>query len=489
MAFSRTPTEDTASAQRVSLTREINARDGGLSGKDEDLLNVFMEPINNRAAKDDRSFIVKRAGGQLIIPSVVSGTVRGTFFWENLNKYVYAVGSDIYVYDVAAGTSATILNVFPTTTTGHIDITEYLYEDNTDVLIVTDGTTLSQISTTNVVTPCVDADMPVHLPYLVVLDGYVFIIKKDTADIYNSDLNNPLAWDPAGFISAEMEADFLIRLAKVNNYIIAMGKNSIEYFWDAANTAPGSPLQRNDTPIKLNTFLAGFAQYGNVIYYIGVNESGQPDVYELKDFNIKELASPTVSRYLNAADTNVDTWTAGILSCKGHTFYIINAGSHRTYVMDLDTKLWARWAWKQQNTFPILESIGIVNTGNAYNYFCLDDGTTNIYRMNDAIYQDAGVSFTCIITTEASDFGTLNRKTMRRLAVIGDRPSTDAFLNISWSDDDYQTFNTPRAINLNQDLCSTYNLGWFRQRCFKLTFTANQNLRLQEMEAEINKGR
>jgi hypothetical protein len=489
MAFSRTPTEDTASSQRINLTREINARDGGLSGKDEDLLNVFIEPINNRAAKDDRSFIVKRAGAELIIPSVGSGSVRGTFFWENLNKYVYAVEHDLYVYDVDTDTSATILNVFPTTTDSHIDIAEYLYEDNTDVLLVTDGTTLSQISTTNVVTVCVDADMPAHLPYMVVLDGYLFIVKIDTADIYNSDLNNPLSWDPAGFISAEMEADFLIRLAKVNNYIIAMGKNSIEYFWDAANEAPGSPLQRNDTPIKLNTFLAGFAQYGNVIYYIGVNESGQPDVYELKDFSIKELASPTVSRYLNAANSDVNTWTAGILSCKGHTFYIINAGTLRTYVMDLDTKLWSRWAWKQTATFPIQESIGIVNTGNAYNFFCMNDGTANIYRMNDSLFQDSGINFTCIVTTEASDFGTLNRKTMRKLALIADRPSANANVDVSWSDDDYQTFSIPRSINLNQDLPCIYNLGWFRQRCFKLIFTANHNLRLQEMEADINKGR
>jgi hypothetical protein len=487
MAFNRSPTEDTFSEQTVHLTREINARDGGTSGKDEDLINVFIERIKNKQAGDDRHFVVKRSGTIEVIPSVSAEAVRGLFFWEDESKVLYCVNNDIYVYDVNAGTSTTLTNVF-STTSGDVGFALFLYDTGVAKVVATDGTTLLTIDNTNTVVTGSDPDMPVHLPYPIFLDGYLFIVKSNTADIYNSNLNDPLLYTAGDFITAEMEGDKLLRIAKINNYIAAMGSGSIEYFWDAGN-ATGSPLQRNDTPIKLNTYLAGFAQFGNSLYYIGLNESGQPDIYMLKDFRIEEMGTPTISRYLNSANNNINAWTAGIVSCKGHTFYIVNVGTTKTYVLDVDTKLWTSWAYQQTSRFNIQVSTGIKTSGNALTYFALGTSSSAIYKFNDSLFQDNGITFTCTLVTEASSFGTLNRKTMPKLSIIADRPSIDANVDVYWSDDDYQTYNGPRSINLNQDLPCTYNLGWFRQRNFKLVFTSNENLRLQDLEVQINKGR
>lgn len=487
MPFSRTPTEDTFSEQNITLSREINARDGGLSGKDEDLLNVFIEPIKSRQAKDDRNFIVKRSGATQVVASVASSAIRGMFFWEDQSKLFYAVGQNIYIYNVNTAVSVTLTTAF-STSTGNVGFTLFLYSTGTSKVVATDGTTLITIDSANTKAVCTDPDLPAHLPYPIFLDGYVFVVKSGTADIYNSNLDDPLLWTAGNFISAEMEGDNLVRLVKINNYIGAMGTNSIEYFWDAGN-ASGSPLQRNDTPIKYNTYLSGFAQFGNAIYFVGVSESGQPDIYVLKDFKIEELGTPTISRYLNSATAGISNWTGAILSFKGHTFYVVNADTDRTYVLDIDTKLWARWAWQQTAYFPATNACHVITTSNAFTYFSIGTATSAIYKSSDSLFQDNGTTFTCRIVTEANDFGTLNRKTMPRLAIIGDRPSVDASVDVSWSDDDYQTFSTARSINLNQDLPCTYNLGWFRQRCFKLEFTANENLRLQYLQAKINKGR
>ena len=488
MAYDRSPLQDTTSTQRVRLTREINARDGGASGKDEDLLNVFIEPIKNRAAEDSRHFIVKRSGAGSVVSTVAAEAVRGMFFWEDQNKLFYSVNNDIYVYNVNTEATATISNPF-TTTSGEVGFTLFLYDDGSSKVVASDGTRLVTIDSSNTVVNITDPDMPTpHLPCPVFLDGYIFIAETGTASIYNSDLNDPTAWTAGNVIDAEMEGDDLIKIAKLNNYIVAFGTNTIEYFWDAAE-ATGSPLNRNDTPIKINTYLAGFAQFGNRIFYIGANEGGQPDVYSLKDFNIEELGTPTISRFLNSADTNISTWTGGIVSCKGHTFYVANVGTTKTYVYDIDTKLWARWAYRSDATFPVTNSCTVQTSGNVLSYFSLGTSASTIFRMNDTLFQDAGTNFTCTVVTEASDFGTLNRKTMRRLAIIADRPTADTNISVSWSDDDYQTYTTARTVNLNQDLPCLYNLGWFRQRNFKLSFTANQNLRLQDLEVEINKGR
>ncbi len=488
MPYDRSPLEDTTSTQRVKLTREINARDGGAAGKDEDLVNVFLEPVKNRAAEDNRHFVVKRSGATTTISSVASEAVRGMFFWEDTSKLFYCVNNDIYVYNVNSNVSVTLSNPF-STSSGEVGFCLFLYDDGTSKVCATDGTTLVTIDSSNTVVTVSDVDMPSpHLPQPIFLNGYLFLAKAGTASIYNSDLNNPTAWTAGSLIDAEMEGDDLIRLAKLNNYIVAFGSTSIEYFWDAAE-ATGSPLNRNDTPIKINSYLGGFAQFGNALYYIGVNENGQPDVYRLADFKMDELGTPTVSRFLNSANTNISTWTGGIVSCKGHTFYVVNVGTSITYVLDVDTKLWARWAYQDTTTFPVTAGCHVQTTGNVYTYFALGTSSSAIYRLVDTNYQDAGTNFTCSIVTEASDFGTMNRKTMRRVAVIGDRPSSDANISLQWSDDDYQTYSTARTINLNQDLPSTYNLGWFRQRNFKISFTANENLRLQEIEVEINKGR
>jgi len=98
-------------------------------------------------------------------------------------------------------------------------------------------------------TEITDADFPTpHIPQPVFLDGYLFVAKANTQDIYNSDLDNPLLWTAGNFISAEMYPDKIVGLTKNNNYIYAVGRNSVEYLYDAANLT--SPLARHDSAVQ-----------------------------------------------------------------------------------------------------------------------------------------------------------------------------------------------------------------------------------------------
>lgn len=487
MAYSKTPTTDTYSTQRVNLFRAINARDGGQSGKDEDYFNLYLEPIKDKETGDKRHFVVKRPGTVQAIASVASSDVRGGIYWPDEHKLLYCVGRNIYVYNADTATSTTLTNVF-TTSTGMVGMCSYLYDTGSIVICATDGTTLVTIDSSNTVTTCVDADLPVpHKPNLVFIDGYLLLVKAGTADIYNSNLNDPLAWTAGDFISAEMDGDRLIRIAKLNNYLLAFGTSTIEYFWDAG-IATGSPFQRNDTPIKINSYLGGFSQYGNDIYYIGSSDGGQPDIFHLKDFKIESVGSPTISRYLSSDTSGISTWAGNIISTAGHSFYIVNVGTTRTYVYDIDSKLWFRWGFKNNQYFDIIFSSSGVNNTTVPTFFSIGDGTSTIYKFVDTATNDAGVVFKSILISEANDFGSMNRKTMSRASIIGDRPATDANVLIQWSDDDYKTFNAGLTTNMNQDLPSIWRLGSFRQRIFKLTFEADEHWRIQELEVNINKG-
>lgn len=482
----QTQDQNSYQTHRVQFVRDATSRSNNTSLKDEDFLNCVFESIKNRQLDDNRQFIMKRAGAGLQIASVVASEVRGMYYWDDQDKLLYATNNVVYMYDFNTATNTLLSGTF-TTTTGEVGFSEYLYDTNQVVIIMTDGTTLKQVTSAGVVTVCADADLPVpHLPFPVFLDGYLFLAKKDSADIYNSDLNDPFAWTPGNVIVAEMRADLLQRICILNNYLVAFGTRSIEYFWDAGN-ATGSPMQRNDTPIKLNLYLGGFAQYGNDIYFLGENLSGQPEVFRLSDFKLEGLANYTVSRYLNTVTESIDNWEGAIVTCQGHAIYLVSAGDF-TYACDVENKFWTRWSWQNTNSFPVAHSARATTLTQRRSVFALKGATSAIYYLSDSLYQDVGVNFTYRIVTEAADFGTLNRKMMGRFSLVGDRPSANSNFNLYWSDDDYQSYTGPRVINMNQDLPSTYRLGQFRQRIFKIEYIDNYPFRVQRYEVDVNKG-
>jgi len=477
------------SLEGITLLREITLRDGGSSGKDEDYLNVYFALVKDNKSGDQRRFIVKRCGTSTAIASVGASSIRGIHFGTDANKLYYCVSNDVYVYNFTTAISTTLSNVFATTT-GEVGFTEFLYDDGSVKMVASDGTATTGIITidsSNTVVTANDVDLPAHNPNIVFLDGYLFVAEADSSRIYNSENNDPLSYTADAWISPEQEPDQVVRLAKINNYIIAFGTTSIEYYWDAANAAPDSPLQRNDTPIKINSFLGGFATYGNSVFFIGANSNGQPDLFELKDFKLEALGNPSICRYLSSASDDIENWRGAIMAMDGHVFYVVNAGSNKTWAVDLDTKMVTRFAYMANSIFDITMSTNLFNTNSTRTYFALD-GDSTIYRFDETLYQDSGTNFICKIVTEANDFGTLNRKTMSRLSILGDRPASDSNISVEWSDDDYQSYSTARTINLKQDLACTRQLGWFRQRIFKFTYSDNYPMRIQDIEVDINKG-
>lgn len=484
MPFDKTPAYSTYQTKSINLFWQQNNRSQNVTS-DEDYMNVFVELIKNRELQDQDQYIVKRAGTTSYIASVGAGTVRGMWYNEDFKKLYYCVSSTMYVWDVASNALSATLSSFFSTTTGDVGFCDFLYDNGTTVVVATDGTTLKQIDSANAITACVDADLPSHLPKPVFLDGYIYVVKSNTADIYNSDLNNPLSWTPGNFTTAEIGADILRTIEKLNNYLVAFGSNTIEYFWDAGN-ASGSPLQRNDTPVKFNGYLGGLSKLGNKLYFLGNNTEDEPNVFVLEDFKMEEVGNQSVVRYLAGLTATYSTIKGSIVGIQGHHFYVINAGS-LTYTIDLETKLWGRWAYKQTSTFPIDFAINTKKANGYQSFFTIDSDTT-VYKFDPTLYQDSGTTYTCQGVTDNEYFDTYRQKFMSSLVVWCDKPTTTATLEVSWSDDDYQTFNTPVSIQLYQEYPNYQRLGRFRRRAFKWSFTQNLQFRLKMFEVDINMG-
>lgn len=486
MAFTKTPTADTYSQEDITITRAWTSRQGNASGsKDEQFLNCFPEIVKNRQLEDNRHFVIKRAGSSTYYTPSVDANVRGMFYWNDNKSIIWCTSNDIYQYHTTTATLDTMSNVF-STTSGAVGFCTYLYDTGTVVVMATDGTSLVRITTAGTSTTCADADLPSnHIPQPIFLDGYLFLAKDSTGNIYNSDLNDPMSWT-GDYITAEMDGDRLVGLNKINNYIVALGNDTVEYFWDAG-VATGSPLERNATPIKISKVLAGTTQIGNSLFYIGANANSQLDIYKLQDFQLEAIGTPTVTRYLSSLSSNFSTFVGVTMSCLGHTFYVINAGDY-TFVYDLETKTWARWAYKTNTSFNVTNAVTLQTYSTLGSIFTI--GTSSImYLLDDSVYQDGSTPFTMRIVTEPSDFGSLNRKSMSRFAIMADRPSAASTADISWTDDDYQTYSDAVSVDLNQDLSSITRLGNFRQRAFKFEYTDNYPMRVQKFQVNINKGR
>lgn len=486
MAFTKTPATSTYQTKTIKLMKELDHRAPD-STKDVDFLNVYFEPIKNKLTQENDYNIVKRQGVSSWSSSFTFTNSRGFHYWEVPSVILLALDNDIYVVDAVLGTTTTILSNVFSTTSGHVGFCEFLY-DNGDVKIcATDGDDLITIDTSWTVVTGSDADMPTpHKPYPVFLDGYLFLAKSGTADIYNSNLNDPLTYTSGDFISAEMFGDDITYIAQLNNYLLAFGNHSIEYFWDAANTS-GSPLQRNDTPVKLTGYLGAHAQTSNQLFFVGNTSTGTPAVYLLEDFKIKEVSDEAVRKYLESLTETFIELHGSIISFDGHDFYVLNAGTGATYVYDLKYQLWTRWAYQDGTNFRIKFAKAVNRNSGASSYIFIENAST-ILRFDKALYQDNAVDFTVRIVTDREMFDTYNQKTMSRLVVDTDKPTATSTLAISWSDDDYQTFTTPRTVDLYQELPSLTRLGRFRRRVFKLEFEDNQPLRVKKLEVDINIG-
>jgi hypothetical protein len=92
------------------------------------------------------------------------------------------------------------------------------------------------------------------------------------------------------------------------------------------------------------------------------------------------------------------------------------------------------------------------------------------------------------VITDQIDFDSYNQKSMGNLTIWADKPSSTASVTVYWSDDDYQNYNSGVSVDLYQERPNLNRLGRFRRRAFKLTYAANQPLRLKGLEVDVNMG-
>lgn len=499
MAFTNTPAQSTNKSFPVTVDGRVLYRNGDVSEqRDLQIVNMYYDTVyqdsqNRQAIKR----LVKRPGLKASSYDLTkvnpTDEVRGYFYDVDQNAFYWAVGNKLYAVNPDVGTSIRAVATL-NTSSGLVGFCSFLKSDNTRYVIASDGT---DIWVDNyVASSCArvtDADLPTpHEPSIIYLDGYLFLIKKDTGDIYNSDLDDPMSWTPGDFITAEISSDYLLRLVKAKNYIVALGYNSIEYFYDAGNVS-GSPLNRNDSPFRSVGYLSGLCTIGDITYFIGQDEKHNVGVYTIDSFDVKRISNSVVERTIqtyssaNNAKSRVQLNKPGYaLSVNGHNFYVVPI-STTTWVYDIDEKEWYEWKNASGNGLNIEAAWGMYN-GSMY---VAIGGHNYISILSPSVYQDFDTNFTCRYTSELVDVETMNWKYCHRLHLECSQEGTTGTSNITltWSDKDWkEAASASRTINVFSISPQIHKLGRFRKRSFRLEYSDNYPFWLRGFVLDVSIG-
>lgn len=479
MPYSKTPVLQTYETKRVNFIANPQQRNG-TTDKDFRLVNMMTEVIKSPVG-DQKKYYVKSRPGVALAYTTAAGEGRGLYYWVigGVGYAMAVVGNKVYSNGTAVLTLAT--------STGKCGFSEFVSSTGTVSLVLLDGTNGYVFSNPTTPTQITSANFPTpHIPIPIFMDAYLFVAKADSEDIYNSDLDNPALWTAGNYISAEMFPDKIVALSKNNNYIYAIGSGSIEYFYDAAN-ATGSPLARHQSAVQQfgAASMPSVVQTETEVIFIGETNDGGHTVWTIDGFKEKEIGIPAVKSIFLAEGDNIKNAYAFVVRVSGQKLYCINL-STRTMVYSFDTEMWSEWRTDSVNFF-----CGHAADGPAGSAYMLHNTEGEVYIMDENKFTDHDIPITCQVISSKLDFDTINRKFMSRLSIIGDVPDdtlVDSAVMVSWSDDDYKTWSTPRTLKFTGDLPAIFQCGQFRRRAIKLTYSLPHLLRLETIEVDINKG-
>lgn len=527
MSYSKTPAIATYETKRVNFFQNGNPRAPGyptldLKDKDFRLLNMMVETVPNNVGQSPEVKLKSRPMFVNTYPMSGIKTPRGIYTYKN--SPVYSGGQAETIYRVTDNKLYNSKSLFPVvatlaTSTGEVGWAEFLSSTGQRSLILVDGIDGYVILTDPVgetisVTKITDPDFPTpHVPDPVVIDGYLFLAKAYTNDIYNSNLDHPELWTAGDYISAEMYADTIVALAKNNNYLYALGTDSIEFFFDNANST-GTPLARQPSAVQQMgcAIPESVVQTEKQVVFVGTTSNGGLTVWLIDSFQATEISTTLIkSALLYEIINNPTTYqrSAYVVRVNGQKLYVLRL-TDRTFIYSFDTQMWSEWNCKENGTYD--------NTGAEINFMGVYAADTEsgspVVQLSHGYWttlvEDLSYRapppytylyfeyFTCLIITQRLNFDTINRKTMSRLSMIGDMlPEVESEVHIQWSDDDGNTWvpadPSYRTLQMSStysgDLPAIHQLGAFRQRSFKIKHLHYRTpFRISGIEVDINKG-
>lgn len=332
------------------------------------------------------------------------------------------------------------------------------------------------------------------------LDGFALQMTKDNK-IYNSDLNSLANWSATNYLQKQIQQDTAQGLAKFKNQILAFGAQSMEVFYNAGN-ASASPLApmpqlQQKTGLLANDVLIGSTHYYAIVsgrlYFVSTLDPSAA-VYSWDGARMERVSNRTVEAMLSSSTSIYSVNLLRIAGMDGLSIGTVKPDDspHTWLVFFPDLNEWFEW---NSTVISPVQAQGTVGSSGAITaHLGLDagGGTTLLYCPSDGfapageIYTDNGTNYTASVQFRLPRNGN-QRHFMRWAGVHGDTATGAQSLSVQFSDDDDQTFQTARTIDMTAQKKHIYRCGSYQgDRTVKLSYTGSRALRLEKFLARID---
>lgn len=321
---------------------------------------------------------------------------------------------------------------------------------------------------------------------IVYLDGTTYIMNSDASIRGCAAINDPTDWsDILNRLTAQIEADGGVALAKQLVYVLALGQWSTEVFYDAENAtdSPLGPVQ--GAKINFGCVTANSVQdIDGVLFWLATNRSSAPQVLMLDNLKPSIVSTKPIERILGSADfTSVFSFS---IKYEGHRFYGLTLkNSNITLIYDMTDQMWSQWTDSSGNYWPIVAA-----TFNSTMGLLLQHETNGkIYLLDSSYTSDDGSMITVDIYTPSFDGGTRRRKTLNVMEFVGDQ-TPGSVLKSRCNDNDYnaKSWSNFRTVDLSTKKPTLANNGTFVKRAYHFRHQCNTRMRLQAIELQLDIG-
>jgi len=505
--------------QRLPIARDMRISEfsgGTITDFSSYMQNAMVEKVESDTG--DRLIVTQRPSINMIedcsdTVSKVKG--RGIYFWDAASSD-YFVNDDTIYKDGYATVIGTISSGTKKCSFHEVGAVLVLVDpENNQAWTITTGGTLTQIT---------DVDFPSTISGGgTTLDGYLFLMDDDGI-IQHSDLDDATSWDALNFLEAEREADDGVYLGRHHDHVVALGRGTVEFFYNAGNATGSTLSRRQDIFYNIGCpYEDGVWEDGDDLYFLGRTQRGDFRMYVISNFQLKEISIPSFNSYLTSvyAEASFFPLISGF-SVRGHNFVAItihtvnsNIEPIYTFVYDPTVKIWSLWTSDMSELssltgFPVAGwttssasrfGTGILTNGDLITlksiFSPVDTFDLRYYVENqdDYVVTDyiatfgtaGGTNISLISRMGHIDMNTNKNKFGATLEVVSDYTPSFQTLTVKWSDTDHDTFTSTRTVDLSKRDKLT-RIGMFNRRTYQVEYSGDEIVRLESLEYNVAGG-
>ena len=383
------------------------------------------------------------------------------------------------------------------------------------------ATSTGAVVTKEPIAKIIDADFLTTGTYIsgfAPMDGYVFYATDD-GNINNSDLNSVSVYSASGRLPVQQSPDASVAVAVQKNNVLVLGTNSKEVFHNAG-LATGSPLARTAQYAERIGCLdqRSLTQIEDDIYFVSTPYEGDVGVYRIRNLMATKVSTPAVDKIIGTFASDGAIYASSfklggqsyatfclstaqdgpdsMLLLETGDFLLLETGDNiltedtasqtasfvRLLVYNITVGLWSEWDCDEATFIDsvasgtanqILATSRFVTGGKVYKVSPIASGT---------VYQDDTSSYSMEIRTAKINHGTNKTKIVEEVRLVCDQQSSGT-ATLSYSDDDYSTWSTPREFDLTSPEPKLTRLGSHRGgRAYKVEHSSNAGFRASAME-------